>query len=136
MVALRAEVPDGTQDVRLPRIPASRHLLLSAEAASDEPGQDAVLARLLDLVFVIALRAWCTRPEAPPPAWYRALTDPAIGEALRLMHEDPAHRPRTHALGVARLLLTSRTAGAYCSPSNMLIFEGGNRRHASSLYTV
>ncbi|MFC4120523.1 AraC family transcriptional regulator [Nonomuraea zeae] len=66
--------------------------LLSAEAVHDEPGQDAVLARLLDLVLVIALRAWCTRPEATPPAWYRALADPAIGEALRLLHEDPAHR--------------------------------------------
>ncbi|QFY09104.1 helix-turn-helix domain-containing protein [Nonomuraea phyllanthi] len=66
--------------------------LLSAEAARDEPGQDAVLARLLDLVLVLALRAWCTRPEATPPAWYRALADPAIGEALRLLHEDPAHR--------------------------------------------
>ncbi|NUW35814.1 AraC family transcriptional regulator [Nonomuraea sp. SMC257] len=66
--------------------------LLSAEAARDEPGQDAVLARLLDLVLVIALRAWCTRPEATPPAWYRALGDPSIGEALRLLHDDPAHR--------------------------------------------
>ncbi|AQZ62374.1 Transcriptional regulator, AraC family [[Actinomadura] parvosata subsp. kistnae] len=66
--------------------------LLSTEAASGEPGQDAVLARLLDLVLVIALRAWCTRPEATPPAWYRALSDPAIGEALRLLHEEPAHR--------------------------------------------
>ncbi|MEO3869785.1 AraC family transcriptional regulator [Nonomuraea sp. B12E4] len=66
--------------------------LLWAEAARDEPGQDAILARLLDLVLVIALRAWCTRREATPPAWYRALSDPAIGDALRLLHEDPAHR--------------------------------------------
>ncbi|MEW9554925.1 AraC family transcriptional regulator [Nonomuraea sp. NPDC050783] len=78
----------------VPAGPRTRALLdlLSAETARDEPGQDAVLARLLDLVLVIALRAWCTRPGATPPAWYRALTDPAIGEALRLMHADPAHR--------------------------------------------
>jgi AraC-like DNA-binding protein len=66
--------------------------LLSAEAARDEPGQEAILARLLDLVLVIALRSWCTRPETTPPAWYRALTDPAIGAALRLLHEHPAQR--------------------------------------------
>lgn len=86
--------------------------LLSAEAARDEPGQDAVLARLLDLVLVIALRAWCTRPEAAPPAWYRALGDPAIGEALRLMHEDPARRWTVAALaaktGLSRAAFAQR----------------------------
>jgi AraC-like DNA-binding protein len=66
--------------------------LLSTETACDEPGQDAVLGRLLDLVLVIALRAWCAGPEAEPPAWYRALSDPAIGAALRLLHTDPAQR--------------------------------------------
>ncbi|WP_410672320.1 AraC family transcriptional regulator [Amycolatopsis sp. cmx-4-68] len=66
--------------------------LLAAEVARDEPGQDAVLRRLLDLVLVLALRAWCARPGAALPAWYRALADAGIGEALRLMHAEPAHR--------------------------------------------
>jgi AraC-like DNA-binding protein len=65
--------------------------LLATATTRDEPGQDAVLARLLDLLLVIALRAWCTGPQASPPAWYRALTDPPVGEALRLMHGDPAY---------------------------------------------
>ncbi|MEV6903792.1 AraC family transcriptional regulator [Amycolatopsis sp. NPDC051372] len=65
--------------------------LLAAEASRDEPGQGAVLNRLLDLVLVQALRAWCA--ESPtPPSWYRALADPGVGEALRLLHGDPAHR--------------------------------------------
>jgi AraC-like DNA-binding protein len=65
--------------------------LLAAEVSRDEPGQDAVLNRLLDLLLVLALRAWCAE-SATLPAWYRALGDPAIGEALRLLHTDPAHR--------------------------------------------
>ncbi len=65
--------------------------LLAAEVSRDEPGQDAVLNRLLDLVLVLALRAWCAE-SATPPAWYRALDDPAIGEALRLLHTEPARR--------------------------------------------
>lgn len=65
--------------------------LLTAEVSRDEPGQDAVLARLLDLVLVLALRAWCAE-SATLPAWYRALGDPAIGEALRLLHTEPARR--------------------------------------------
>jgi AraC-like DNA-binding protein len=66
--------------------------LLTTEASYDEPGQDAVLGRLLDLLLVMALRAWCARPDTAPPAWYRALADPAIGNALSLLHADPARR--------------------------------------------
>jgi AraC-like DNA-binding protein len=66
--------------------------LLTAEVAREEPGQDAVLRRLLDFVLVLALRAWCAGPEAELPSWYHALTAPGIGEALRLIHEDPIHR--------------------------------------------
>jgi AraC-like DNA-binding protein len=65
--------------------------LLAAEVSRDEPGQDAVLNRLLDLVLVLALRAWCAE-SATLPAWYRALGDPTVGEALRLLHTDPARR--------------------------------------------
>jgi AraC-like DNA-binding protein len=78
-------------------VPAGRRTtgalnLLTTETARDEPGQDAILHRLLDLVLVLALRAWCARPEATLPAWYQALAEPAIGDALRLLHEDPGHR--------------------------------------------
>jgi AraC-like DNA-binding protein len=66
--------------------------LLASETPRDEPGQDAVLARLLDLVLVLALRAWCTDPQPSQASWYGALADPAIGDALGLLHEDPAHR--------------------------------------------
>ncbi|MEU8034135.1 AraC family transcriptional regulator [Streptomyces sp. NPDC049099] len=77
----------------VPAGPATRAALdlLATEATRDEPGQDAVLARLLDLLLVLALRAWCAGAETAP-AWYQALADPVIGEALRLLHEDPARR--------------------------------------------
>ncbi|MFH8382980.1 AraC family transcriptional regulator [Kitasatospora sp. NPDC018058] len=67
--------------------------LLSAEVAQEEPGQDAVLNRALDLVLVLALRAWCASDSgARAPSWYGALAAPAVGDALRLLHGDPAHR--------------------------------------------
>ncbi|MER7581862.1 AraC family transcriptional regulator [Kitasatospora sp. NPDC097691] len=65
--------------------------LLADEARRDAPGQDAVLDRLLDFVLVLALRAWCAGAD-PAPAWFRALADPAIGRAVRLLHEEPARR--------------------------------------------
>jgi AraC-like DNA-binding protein len=65
--------------------------LLRRESERDEPGQDAVLDRLLDLLLITALRAWFSRPEADAPAWYRAHGDPVIGRALRLLQNNPAH---------------------------------------------
>ncbi|WP_214321803.1 AraC family transcriptional regulator [Nonomuraea sediminis] len=78
----------------VPAGPRTRAALdqLAAEAARDEPGQDAVLDRLLDLVLVLALRAWCAGQDSALPAWWRALTEPAVGDALRLLHEDPSRR--------------------------------------------
>ncbi|MFB7948238.1 AraC family transcriptional regulator [Kitasatospora phosalacinea] len=66
--------------------------LLAAETAREVPGQEAVLNRLLDLVLVLALRAWGTRPDAELPSWPAALGVPAVGEAVRLLHADPARR--------------------------------------------
>jgi AraC-like DNA-binding protein len=94
--------------------------LLATEVARDEPGQDAVLDRLLDLVLVLALRAWCAGPGAAPPAWYRALADPAVGGALRLLHQDPAHRWTVAALaaeaGMSRAAFAARFTGLVGEP--------------------
>jgi AraC-like DNA-binding protein len=65
--------------------------LLAEEIAKDDPGQEAVLDRLLDLLLIAALRAWFARPDAQAPAWYRAYSDPIVGKVLRLIHNDPAH---------------------------------------------
>ncbi|MGW3100369.1 AraC family transcriptional regulator [Streptomyces sp. NPDC001100] len=75
--------------------------LLMEEIVRDEPAQEVVLDRLLDLLVIAALRAWFSRPEAEAPAWYRALADPVVGRALRLLQDDPAH-PWTVASLAAR----------------------------------
>lgn len=66
--------------------------LLAGEVARDEPGQEAVLHRSLDLVLVMALRARCTGTGTglTGPSWYSALMDRAIGAALDQLHSDPA----------------------------------------------
>jgi AraC-like DNA-binding protein len=86
--------------------------LLGDEMAKDEPGQEAVLDRLLDLLLIAALRVWLARPEAEAPGWYTANSDPVVGRALRLMHNNPAH-PWTVAnlaseIGVSRAALARR----------------------------
>lgn len=86
--------------------------LLDQEIVKDEPGQDVVLDRLLDLVLIAVLRAWFSRPEANSPAWYRAQGDPVVGRALRMIYSDPAHPWTVSALadraGVSRAALARR----------------------------
>jgi len=65
--------------------------LLGEEIVRDEPGQEVVLDRLLDLLLVAVLRTWFSRPESGAPAWYRAQGDPLVGRALRMLHNNPAH---------------------------------------------
>jgi AraC-like DNA-binding protein len=65
--------------------------LLTDEIVKDEPGQEAVLDRLLDLLLIAVLRAWFARPDAEAPGWYRAYGDPVVGPALRMIHNTPAH---------------------------------------------
>jgi AraC-like DNA-binding protein len=65
--------------------------LLAAEMARDEPGQDAVLDRLLDLLLIATLRAWFSRRDVSAPGWYRANSDPVVGPALRMLQNNPAH---------------------------------------------
>lgn len=63
--------------------------LMAEEILKDDPGQGAVLDRLLDLLLIAVLRAWFARPEADPPAWYVGQSDPVVGPALRLMQHHP-----------------------------------------------
>jgi AraC-like DNA-binding protein len=63
--------------------------LILSESASPGAGGSIVLARLADLLFVHALRVW-TSKEGQSACGLRAVADPAIGAALRLMHGRPA----------------------------------------------
>ncbi|WP_328394309.1 AraC family transcriptional regulator [Streptomyces sp. NBC_00390] len=65
--------------------------VLADEIGRDEPGQSVVLDRVLDLLLIGVLRAWFSRPDAAAPSWYRAMGDPVVGRALRLLQDDPAH---------------------------------------------
>ncbi len=84
--------------------------LTVAEIERNDPGQQAVLDRLLDLLLLSTLREWFARPDVEPPAWYRALGDPVVGPALRLLHAEPA-RPWTVA-GLAEQAGVSRATFA------------------------
>jgi len=63
--------------------------LMAEEIVQDGMGQEVILDRLLDLLLIDVVRRWFARPEAKPPAWYVAQSDPEIGTALRMLHNNP-----------------------------------------------
>ncbi|MFD5892703.1 MULTISPECIES: AraC family transcriptional regulator [unclassified Streptomyces] len=86
--------------------------VLDDEISRDDPGQSVVLDRVLDLLLIAALRTWFSRPDAAAPGWYRAMGDPVVGQALRLLQNEPA-QPWTVAslaakCGVSRAALARR----------------------------
>ena len=65
--------------------------LLCDEVVKDEPGQAAVLDRLLDLLVTAVMKAWFAQHDASKPEWWRFQGDRIVEHALRLMHDRPAH---------------------------------------------
>ncbi|MET9951283.1 AraC family transcriptional regulator [Streptomyces sp. NPDC006339] len=109
---------------------------LAEEISRDEPGQSVVLDRVLDLLLIAAVRAWFARPGAAAPAWYRAMGDPVVGRALRLMEDEPA-RPWTVAsladeAGVSRAALARRFTDLVGEPP-MAYLTGRRLAHAADL---
>jgi AraC-like DNA-binding protein len=66
--------------------------LLAREMLRDDPGQQTLLDRLLDVALVQVLREHFAAQGADAPAWFRASGDPQIGPVLRAVHDDPGRR--------------------------------------------
>jgi AraC-like DNA-binding protein len=60
------------------------------ESARDRPGQQAVLSRMTEVLFVEVLRSWLDSLRPGEGGWLGALRDPHIGKALQLLHKKPA----------------------------------------------
>ncbi|KHO23156.1 cupin domain-containing protein [Mycolicibacterium setense] len=70
-------------------LPLSLQLLL-AETTEPRPGARVMISRILDLLFIHALREW-SRSADTAPGWLTAAMDPQLGPVLTAVHNDPAH---------------------------------------------
>ena len=84
--------------------------MLHDETIRNQPGQEVVLDRLLDLVLITALRAWLARPASTPPGWHLAKVDEQVGAAVGLLQDRPGE-PWTVA-SIAAAVGVSRAAFA------------------------
>ncbi len=64
--------------------------LMAVEAREFQPGGEAVITRLADILVIQTIRAWIETDPAARTGWIGALQDPQIGRALALIHGDPA----------------------------------------------
>lgn len=83
---------------------------LVTEFETERPGASLASAYLVQLMFVEMLRVQLDTGADIPSGWLRAIGDPRLGPALRLMHGDPAKAWRLDELAAAAAM--SRTAFA------------------------
>jgi AraC-like DNA-binding protein len=81
-----------------------------AERAADLPGGELASAQLAQLLFIQILRAHLNNAGPAPAGWLRALGEPRLAPALRLMHGDPARA--WHLEELASACAMSRTTFA------------------------
>jgi AraC-like DNA-binding protein len=84
--------------------------LLKRESEGGLPGAEAIIARLADILFIEALRAYFAAPDSEAPSLSMALRDSGIASVLALLHRHPES---DWSLGtLARRAGMSRTAFA------------------------
>jgi len=83
---------------------------LVEERAALLPGARLASAQLAQLLFIQILRAHLATTDPMPAGWLRALADPRIAPALRLMHDDPSRS--WHLEELAKACAMSRTTFA------------------------
>lgn len=64
---------------------------IASEIKSGRPGAPIVVSRLADVLFIQILRGYLAQLSSEPPGWLRALSEPQIGVALSLVHQNPEH---------------------------------------------
>jgi AraC-like DNA-binding protein len=95
--------------------------LLADELDAHRPGSGTVVARLLDLLLIEAIRHWVQHdPDVSGPSWLTALRDPTIARTLALLHARPAEPWTLEKLAsevhVSRTTLTRRFTEAVGDP--------------------
>lgn len=62
---------------------------MACEAASGRPGARTVISRLADILFIQIVRGYLASAPESGRGWLRALSEPQVGAALSLIHQEP-----------------------------------------------
>jgi len=87
-------------------------LFAVSEASGANPGGDAVLARLSEVLFVETLRRYINHLPQGHTGWLAGVRHPEVGRALALMHREPANEwtiaDLAKEVGTSRSVLAER----------------------------
>jgi AraC-like DNA-binding protein len=86
--------------------------LLLDEADTPRPGSAVMISRVLDLLFIHALREWSASGDAAP-GWLTAAMDPALGPVLTAVHADPGRAWSVTELAARAGMSRSAFAGRF-----------------------
>jgi AraC-like DNA-binding protein len=79
---------------------------------TSRPGDETVLAKLSEVLFVETLRRYIALLPGEQTGWLAGVRDPEVGKALALLHRKPAHpwtiASLTKELGISRTVLAER----------------------------
>lgn len=85
------------------------------EAAAQQPGSNAVTAKVAESLFVEALRAYIESLPGQQTGWLAGLRDPLVGKCLTLMHSELARawtvETLAHIVHTSRSVLAERFSG-------------------------
>lgn len=94
--------------------------LTLAESRADRPGGECIRLRLSELLFIEVVRRHLTSIPEAQAGWLAGLKDPAIGRALALLHQRPAHAwsldELAGSVGMSRSALAERFSGFVGQP--------------------
>ncbi|WP_426978573.1 AraC family transcriptional regulator [Pseudarthrobacter sp. O4] len=86
--------------------------LLLVEVTYGRPGAQVMVSRILDLLFIHALRAWAADGVASP-GWLTAAMDSSLGPVLSAIHRTPGHLWTVDELARRANLSRSAFAGRF-----------------------
>ena len=84
--------------------------IIASEIGSDHIGENAMISRISDLIFIESVKSHFTDAAGSPRGWFAALRDRHVGKAISVIHREP-HRPWT-VESLAAEVGMSRTAFA------------------------
>lgn len=105
--------------------PATRWMMVALQHGAQEthdpqPGREAVMGRLAELLFVEALRCYIRQLPENQRGWLAGLRDPYVGNALALIHARPAEHWEVDSLattvGLSRSAFAERFSALIGEP--------------------
>jgi AraC-like DNA-binding protein len=94
--------------------------MLGDEARHPRPGTEILIARLIDIILVQAVRVWLEKQPNDQGGWLGALRDPQIGAALGLIHREPQRNwsvsAMAHEVAMSRSIFAAKFSSLVGEP--------------------